>query len=325
MARRKERTTPLGPTRPKKDAKNLTFDEATELLIGDVYLKGQSQETIRWHRENLYVLKKYLQEEGLDQRPAKITEEILQNCFVVSQLKKGLKPNTINGRIRSFRALFKFLYDKGYIKTNPAKNIKLLKLDKPVIETFTQGQIKQLLSAIDIKTFAGFRDYVIILLILETGMRVAEVSQLRVEDISFEEGVIRVSRGKGAKGRLVPFQSNFRKVLRKYLQERGNLPHSFLFITNDEEPIKKRNIQERIHQFGKKAGLTGVRCSPHTLRHTMAKLYIMAGGDIFSLQKILGHSSLDMVRRYVELFANEVKEQHYKFSPLQGMDLDDEE
>ena len=199
-----------------------------------------------------------------------------------------------------------------------------LKKDKPIIETFTKSQIKKLLSVINKEIFVGFRDYVIILLILETGIRISELTSLRVGDVLFEEGVIRISKGKGSKGRLVPFEEKLRKLLKKYLSERGEVYHPYLFINRDEGTLKKKTIQERLQSYGKEAGIIGVRCSPHTLRHTMAKFYILSGGDIFSLQKILGHSSMDMVRIYVELFGNEIKEQHSKHSPLKDIEVIDD-
>ncbi|WP_443111913.1 tyrosine-type recombinase/integrase [Alicyclobacillus sp. ALC3] len=86
----------------------------------------------------------------------------------------------------------------------------------------------------------------------------------------------------------------------------------------DGTPISKRYVQELIQDYGETAHIRDVRVSPHTFRHTMAKYYILAGGDIFSLQKILGHSTLDMVRRYVELFSTDVQRQHRKFSFLEN-------
>jgi integrase/recombinase XerD len=90
-------------------------------------------------------------------------------------------------------------------------------------------------------------------------------------------------------------------------------------VTIEYRPVTKRTIQENIKTYGKMAQITGVRVSPPTFRHTMAKFYIINGGDIFTLQQILGHSTLDMVRYYVELFGTDIKEQHKKYSPVENM------
>ena len=120
--------------------------------------------------------------------------------------------------------------------------------------------------------------------------------------------------GKGSKQRLVPIQSKMRQVLQKYTKERGNALTDALFVTIDNEPIAIGTIQKLIKQYGEQARIANVRVSPHTFRHTMAKYYILAGGDIFSLQRILGHSSMETVRIYVEMFSHDVNLQHSKFS-----------
>lgn len=103
------------------------------------------------------------------------------------------------------------------------------------------------------------------------------------------------------------------------MEERGDADTNALFINVDNGALNKRTVQENIQNYGKMAQIIGVRVSPHTFRHTMAKFYIMNGGDIFTLQQILGHSTLDMVRYYVELFGTDIKEQHKKYSSVVNM------
>lgn len=118
--------------------------------------------------------------------------------------------------------------------------------------------------------------------------------------------------GKGRKERLAPFQSKMKSLLRKYVDIRGNIVVTdHLFVTVDNEPLSKRNIQERLHDYGVSAGMAGVRVSPHTFRHTFAKMYIKNGGDAFTLQAILGHSTLEMVRHYINMFSSDVVENRF--------------
>lgn len=158
------------------------------------------------------------------------------------------------------------------------------------------------------------------ILLLDTGLRLSEVSGLRMDNINFNENYIKVM-GKGAKERIVPLQRKLKKLLKDYLVHRGSEPdHDFVFVTIDNEPASNRGIQERIEIISKKAGVTELRTSPHTWRHTFAKLYILNGGDPFSLKRILGHSSWEMVHRYVNMFGTEVNSQHRKASPLENLD-----
>lgn len=100
---------------------------------------------------------------------------------------------------------------------------------------------------------------------------------------------------------------------------RGDLETDAIFVNMDNEQISTRALQDKMHAYGCKADITGVRVSPHTFRHTMAKFYILNGGDPFTLRRILGHASLKMVDYYVELFSSDIKQQHKKFSPVENM------
>jgi len=163
------------------------------------------------------------------------------------------------------------------------------------------------------RTFTGLRDHTIMLLLLETGIRISELVSIALSDIHLREGTILVN-GKGAKQRWVPIQSKMRQVLQKYILERGSTLTDALFVTVDNTPLAISSIQKLIKMYGEQAHITNVRVSPHTFRHTMAKFYILAGGDIFSLQRILGHNSMESVRIYAEMVLNDVNLQHSKFS-----------
>ena len=115
------------------------------------------------------------------------------------------------------------------------------------------------------------------------------------------------------------YHFNMKKELRKYLQVRGKLEHDYLFVNIDNNPIATRAVQERIKKYGRMAGISNVRCSPHIFRHTFAKMSVQNGTDLFSLQSVLGHTTLDMVRHYVNLFSKDVYENHRKFSPLEKL------
>lgn len=119
--------------------------------------------------------------------------------------------------------------------------------------------------------------------------------------------------------RKVGFQQTCANARHHYLRERGDLITDVLFVTVNHSRIHSRTFQENLTDYGKSASLRGVRVSPHTFRHTMSKFYILNGGDAFTLQQILGHSTSDMVRHYVQLFRSDVQQQHRKFSPVENM------
>lgn len=160
------------------------------------------------------------------------------------------------------------------------------------------------------------------LLLLDTAVRISECEGILIPNINWKEKRIKVY-GKGRKERYVPFQRTLERHLKEYFTIGGLLDHDFLFINIDNTPIKKRTMQEIISEIGVAAGVTGVRVSPHTFRHTMAKMYVMNGGDPLSLQIILGHATLDMVRTYVNLFSSDISKKHERHSPLENLYLRD--
>lgn len=298
-----------------------SFEEAEKLFYAEEKSKNRLKRTIEWHQENIRAFKKALKEQNINLDLEKITHRTIKNNFVLYSIENwDNKPQTINMRLRSLRQFFSFLIQENYLTQNPAARINKLKTEEVLVVALTNDQVKRILKAADRSTFTGLRDYTMLLLMLETGMRLSELSGLKINDINFLEGTIKVF-GKGARERVVPVQRRCKKQLKQYLSHRGaDLGHDYLFVTIDDEPIKNRTIQERLEILTQKAGLTGVQTSPHIWRHTFARFYIINGGDPFSLKKILGHRSWEMVHRYVNLFGSQVIAQHQKASPVEHLD-----
>ncbi|ALS28813.1 integrase [Paenibacillus sp. 32O-W] len=248
-----------------------------------------------------------------------VTSRDVKNHFVAYLIDRGKSDNTVNGRIKGVKQFFRYLFEEGWMTNNIADELHVVKAEKLMIQTFTREQVSDLLEQPDRKTFTGFRDYTMMMVLLETGMRISELCNLKTGDLFFKEQEIRISKGKGGKARRVPFQQTCAKIVRNYLDIRGDLETDALFVNINNEPISTRALQEKMQAYGKAAGIQGVRVSPHTFRHTMAKFYILNGGDPFTLRRILGHATLDMVEYYVELFSSDIKKQHKKFSPVENM------
>jgi len=296
-----------------------TIDDLVYAFRLDCQSRKLAPRTITCYEDGIHYLQNIFAEQNRPFYVTTVTTSDLQKHFIGYMVSKKLAPQTINGRLGSCKAFFKFLFHERYVKENIAQPLKNLRTPKDAIQTFTKAELLTLLKQPDQSTFTGFRDYTLQILLLETGIRISELLALTVDDVHLSEKELIVRNGKGNKTRIVPFQKTCAKVLQKYLKERGNVPTDALFITIDNMPLQLRSVQDRIRDYGLRAKISGVRVSPHTFRHTMAKLYIRNGGDPFSLQQILGHSSLDSVQMYVRLFSNEVKEQHRKYSPVEHM------
>lgn len=323
MGRRSNELTPqeLSLLENSKTNNDIDFKTALSLFLDDCEIRNLREHTIQYYKNELSQYYKLLREQDIDTSPLNITKEILkQNIILYMKNNKKNQVVTINTRLRAIRAFFNFLYREKYIKENPASDLKLLKDRKKVVETFTVEQLNSLFKQPNLRTFVGVRDYTFMLLLLETGIRVSELEGICLSDIHWSDSTVLIRNTKGYKQRLVPFQSKMKKQLEKYIQIRGVVETDALFVTLDGERMSKRQFQSRVSKYGKEAGIKGVRCSCHTFRHTFAKMAVKQGAGIFELQQILGHTSMEMVKVYVNLFSEDVKEKHKTFSPLRNIE-----
>lgn len=306
-------------TTPSQQKRKADFQTLLQLFISECRAKNLSRRTVQFYEENLLRMQKTFESQNIELDVTTLTNRDIKHQYVGHMLAKGLASNTVNGRIKSGKAFFKYLFEEGHISNNLADELKLVKAEKKMIQTFTKEQVLALLNQPNRHTFTGFRDYTMMMVMLETGMRIGELLNLKVGDLFLKEMEIRIIKGKGGKARRVPIQKTCVKILTQYLDERGDADTDWLFVNVEGTALHMRTIQENIQEYGKFAGISGVRVSPHTFRHTMAKFYILNGGDVFTLQQILGHSTLDMVRYYVELFSKDIRDQHQKYSPVENM------
>ncbi|MBU9712394.1 tyrosine-type recombinase/integrase [Evansella tamaricis] len=214
--------------------------------------------------------------------------------------EKKLKPTTVNVRIRTLRAFLRHCYIEGWIEEPIHETFKPVKTGEIPIQTFTLDEVKRLLDTPDDIRFVGFRDKVIMMILLDTMVRVSELSKIRRQDVDLKGGeiVLQPHITKTKRNRSVPLSNNTIKILTEYLYETEEFQEETLFVTYDGQPLNTGTIRKQLHFYGEIAGIKDKRVSPHIFRHTGAVLYILNGGDPFSLQRILGHTDMSMVRRY---------------------------
>ncbi|MCM2535134.1 tyrosine-type recombinase/integrase [Neobacillus pocheonensis] len=236
--------------------------------------------------------------------------------------KKGLSPFTVNIRLRTLKCLFKFLYDEGHLDHNPTVRVKLMKTEKDTIEAFSKQQILDLLRQPDQRTYAGFRDYVLMLLFLDTGIRCSEALGLTKKNFDYEQKTIKVQAGlaKNTHARILPLSKKTAKALNTLIKENGIFEDiDYIFLSNYGGKIDPSWVRSRIKTYGKQVKIDNIRVSPHTFRHTFSKFYILNGGDAFTLQRILDHATMNMVRKYVQMNGEDIKNQHHQYSPVNNL------
>lgn len=235
-----------------------------------------------------------------------------------------LSPHTINGYLRALRAFWSWAQTEGFLQENPFSRVRIPKAPKKIMPTFTEEQLRQLIAAIELGSPLGHRDYAIILMLLDTGVRCSELAGLRLEDVNLEGRLAKVL-GKGSRERLVPIGARLQKALWRYTTFHRPEPatpryHQF-FLTVGGRPLTKDRVEAIVKHYGRKAGLSGVRVSPHTFRHTFAVMFLRNGGDVFSLQRIMGHSTLDVLRIYINMAQADINEAHRHHSPADNLDF----
>jgi len=236
---------------------------------------------------------------------------------------RKLTGHTINCYLRSISAFWGWLLREGFMDSNPFARVKIPRAPRKVITPFTEEQIQSLLQAIDTSGTAGLRNYAMVLMLLDTGMRLGELTGLKMNDVDLRNKTLKVF-GKGAKERRLPIGKRLLALLWKYQLHRpqpatGSIGN--FFLTRDGWPLTKNRVETIIKNMGIKAGLQGVRCSPHTFRHTFCIQFLRNGANIFSLQQMTGHSSLEVLRGYVALAESDLKIAHQKFSPVDNLNL----
>jgi integrase/recombinase XerD len=250
--------------------------------------------------------------------PTQLSTSLLEE-YLIEARQGGRTPNTVRGYAQTLKTLSRFGYRKGLIPKNITADFEMPKVPQVIIQTFSDDQLRALLKRPDTRTWVGIRDRAILLTFLDTLMRVSELVGVNAEDVDLKVQTMRVM-GKGAKERELPLGKAVTQALRRYQRTLEDLESGDpFFLSRYGGRMSRKSVHELVARYGEAARIEGVRCSPHTLRHTGAKRFILAGGDVFTLQKLLGHTTLYMVRRYVELASVDVQAQHERYSPADGL------
>ncbi len=228
-------------------------------------------------------------------------------------------------------SLWSWALQEGICDTHIVHTIQPPKPEKRVIVPFSRTDIEALLSATNFslpysrvgkrqckhRLQNTLRDQVIILFLLDTGVRASELCKLRVSDIG-KDGVY--VRGKGSKDRIVPMSDTVRAALQEYLRAKKRKAGDRVFQTIQGNPMTPSSLRGVIKRMARRAGVP--KAHPHRFRHTFAINFLRNGGDVFSLQRILGHETLDMVKRYLAIAKSDITLAHAKASPVTRWGLD---
>ncbi len=297
--------------RSRSTTTGLTFDEALDEFTLAGRARGLAPKTLDWYSMIGRRFTAFRTGRGADPAIEAVTTAEAR-AFVVALQQSGLSPVSVAGFVRGLKVIFGWCAAEGLTDDDPLRRLPRPRVPQRLIPTLSDDHLARLLGA------ASPRDRLLLTILLDTGLRVSELAGLRLDDV-IADGFLRV-RGKGNKERLVPLGSVTHRRLAEYVgRDRPRPIAAFvdhLFLARDGRPLTAVAVKHAFRRIAGRAGLAEVRTNPHTFRHTFAKHYLVNGGDLFSLQRILGHTTLDMVRRYVDLDTGDIKRMHAQASPV---------
>lgn len=303
-----------------------------DFLVYQQY-KNNSPATIEYYKINLSMFSKYLTERdisSIDEVDINVLRQYVlylknkprhkNNTFSKPKTDESISSKSVQTYTRAIRCFLNYLYQEKYIHTDFNQLFKLPKATKKVIEILSDDEIRRIINHFSLENELECRNYIIVSLMIDSGLRLSELVRLNVDDIYTEQGYLKI-KGKGDKERIVPIGTHSQKAILKYLNFLRPEPalesiKTFL-LCSDGKPITQETIKSMMVRLSKSVEIP--RLHPHLCRHTFATRYLMAGGNLFTLQQILGHTSLEMVRNYSHLAASHATLKHKQLSPVDNI------
>ena len=290
------------------------------------YLKNEknySDNTIISYKNDLNQLFSFIKEYKLLRKNGiKYIDHQIMRKFIVYLKEKKYSKRSISRKVSTARSFFKFLHKKEIIEVNPTLNLITPKIDKKLPYFLYLQEIDKLIETPPRNKLSGIRDRAILEILYGTGIRVSELTNLNIDDIDFNEKIIKVL-GKGSKERILPLSNPVIKAMQEYIEKRylfnrnkfdKTINKNALFLNRFGGRLTARSIRRIIIKYIKIAGLNK-KLSPHVLRHSFATHLLGGGADLRSVQELLGHKSLSTTQIYTHITKERLKEIYQKSHP----------
>lgn len=310
-------------------------------------LKGLSIKTMKSYESSLLLFSKYVEEEFQLSKVeeiklihakeyVKFTKErgkysyvsddktvSINNPSIRKDFGKVVSPMTINNYIRNLKVFFTWAVDNKIIKSSPMDKVQFVKVKRKPKDNISDSDFTALIRVLDVTKYYEYRDYVVIQLIMDTGMRLGETLSLVIDDIDLDRRAILIPAdiAKSKKERYVFFSNTMAGILRRWLQFKDRYINNdiLIFPTSRGTKLGIPHFERNFRLYKQRAGLTK-NITPHSLRNNFAKRCLMSGMDIYTLSRILGHSSVTVTEKaYLDLTVTDIRKNYQKFSPLENM------
>lgn len=297
---------------------NLTVEEAFEIFIRKCKVRNLSDQTIRNYNHTIIHFIRFIESENAINS---ITVDTVDEYVLWLKEHNNINEITCVSYLRALRVFLYYCMDCNYLTKF---TIMIPKTDKKLKETYTNEEIERLPNKPKVNScsFAEYRTWVFENHLLGTGNRISTALNVCISDLDFDGGMILLRKMKNRKQQVIPLSRTLSEILQEYLTIRGGEPEDYLFCNEYGQKAAIRSYQDLVKKFNVERNVNKTSC--HLFRHTFAKNWIIAGGDVFRLQKILGHSDLTITREYVQMFGTDLMMDFEKFNPLDRLSKNQE-
>lgn len=290
---------------------NLTVQDAFELFIRKCKVKNLSAATIKAYEDKLKRFIDYVEPET---EIKDITSDVV-DCYIL-ELREDNNVNDVSiaTLLRHLRAFIYYCQECGYVENY---KISIPKAEKKIKETYTMEELERLLERPNTDSFSEFKTWAFINYLIGSGNRLSTALNMKIGDIDFDNGIIRMSKTKNRRQQIIPLSNSLANVLKDYLKVRGGSDEDYLFCNAYGEKASERSYQLLVQKYNIKRNVNTT--SIHSFRHSFAKFWVLNSGDIARLKTILGHANLSTTNEYLQMFGQDLQMDFEKFNPLDNI------
>ncbi|MBP1889771.1 integrase/recombinase XerD [Clostridium moniliforme] len=326
---------------------NKTLESYIHDFIDYCNLKDLAVKTKKSYYQSLMLFSRYLQEEKriiyIKDINKKVVEEYLEftkergkysyvkdsNSLKLNHqgnrkdFGKEISAATLNNYLRNIKVFFNWCEENNVIKNNTISKVKFIKNKRKAKEQLDDVEIMRLLKSFDLTKFHEYRDYTIVNLILDTGMRITECLNLTINDIDLQRRTILIPAeiNKGKKDRVVFYSQSVSRIFQSWLRFKDSFQETELLFPTQRtnSTLTAPNFERNFRLYKKRANIKK-NITPHGLRNNFARRFLLSGGDIYTLSRLLGHSSVTVTEAaYLDLLDNDLRKRYSRFSPIENL------
>ena len=287
-----------------------TFKDSCEEYLLDCKARNLREGTLKHYTDTMKQLYKYIPE---DTPIEDLNATTFREFIVEMRERPEINSQSLNTYARDLKTIMYFFVRQNYIDT---VKLDVPKVDKKPIETYTDTELQTLLKKPNLKqcTFTEYKMWVMTNFLLSTGVRQKSLLNIKIKDLDFDSELINITHTKNRKALIIPMNSDIKKILQEYIRHRGGEKDDFLFCNIYGKQLAKSTMIHTLLEYNKARGVE--KSGTHRYRHTFAKKWVLMNGNIVTLQKILGHSSLQMTQNYINLLVSDMKKDVEEFNIL---------